>query len=139
MRLSEFKKEVRCLGLTHSGEKRTIYVSEGHDTCASVSLHTPYVAWLSVESIKSESIRAKLISLIAEFASTPLADRYERVVAKHENGSYVRELTVMMTGRPALEVEMTNDISEANDGISACERDWLDDFFGDKISYIEEY
>lgn len=29
MRLSEFEKEVQRLGLTHSGEKRTIYVSEG--------------------------------------------------------------------------------------------------------------
>ena len=44
-----------------------------------------------------------------------------------------------MMGKPALEVEMTNNFDEANDGISARERDWLDDFFGDKISYIEEY
>lgn len=28
---------------------------------------------------------------------------------------------------------------EANDSISSLEREWLNNFFGDKISYIEEY
>ena len=88
--------------------------------------------------IENEVTRAELISLVSEFANTPLTDRYKKVIAKHKNGSYVRQLTVVMMGKPALEIEMTNDIREANDSISACERDWLDDFFGDKISYIEE-
>ena len=33
---------------------------------------------------------------------------------------------------------MTNDINEANDSVSTREREWLDDYFGDKISYTEE-
>lgn len=89
--------------------------------------------------IENEVTRAELISLVSEFASTPLTDRYKKVIAKHKNGSYVKQLNVVMMGEPALEVEMTNDIGEANDGISERERNWLDDFFGDKISYIEEY
>lgn len=89
--------------------------------------------------IENEVTRAELISLVSEFANTPLTDRYKKVIAKHKNGSYVRQLNVVMIGKPALEVEMTNDIGEANDSISARERDWLDDFLADKISYIEEY
>ncbi len=44
-----------------------------------------------------------------------------------------------MMGKPALRVEMTNNYAGANDSISSLEREWLDSFFGDKISYIEEY
>lgn len=63
----------------------------------------------------------------------------KKVIAKHANGSYVREITLLMMGEPALRVEMTNDYDEANDGISDREREWLNDFFGDKIFYLEEY
>lgn len=94
---------------------------------------------MNTGGIENEVTRAELISIVSEFANTPLTDRYKKVIAKHKNGSYIRQLTVVMMGKPALEIEMTNDIKEANDCISACERDWLDDFFGNKISYIEEY
>lgn len=139
MKLSEFRKAIRRLGLTHSGEKRHIYISEDGNTCASVALRVPSVAWISVDGMKNESTRAKLISLVAEFANTPLSDRYEKVIAKHENGSYIKEVTLLMIGEPAFRVEMTNNYAEANDSISSREREWLNDFFGDKISYIEEY
>lgn len=139
MKLSEFKKAIQRLGLTHSGEKRKIYISEYGNTCASVALRVPSVAWISVEGMKDEDTRARLINLVAEFANTPLSDRYEKIIAKHENGSYVKEVTLLMMGKPALRVEMTNNYAEANDSISSLERKWLDNFFGDKISYIEEY
>ena len=139
MKLSEFKKSIRRLGLTHSGEKRCIYISEGGNTCASVALRVPSVAWISIDGMKDEDIRARLLNLVAEFANTPLSDRYEKVIAKHENGSYVKEITLLMMGEHALRVEMTNNRAEASDGISSLEREWLGDFFGDKISYIEEY
>lgn len=139
MKLSEFKKAIRRLGLTHSGERRQIYISEGGNTCASVALRVPSVAWISVDGIKDENTRARLINLVAEFANAPLSDRYEKVIAKHANGSYVKEVTLLMMGESALKVEMTNDRDEANDSISSLEREWLNNFFGDKISYIEEY
>ena len=139
MKLSEFRKAVRRLGLTYSGEKRQIYISEGGSTCASVALRVPSVAWVSVDGMKDKNTRARLINLVAEFANTPLSDRYEKVTAEHANGSYVKEVTLLMMGKPALRVEMTNNCAEANDSISSLERGWLDNFFGDKISYIEEY
>jgi len=139
MKLNEFRKAIRRLGLTYSGEKRCIYISEGGNTCASVALRVPSVAWISIDGMKDEGIRARLINLVAEFANTPLSDRYEKVIAKHENGSYVKEVTSLTIGEPALRVEMTNNCAEANDSISSLEREWLNNFFGDKISYIEEY
>lgn len=139
MKLSEFKKAIQRLGLTHSGEKRQIYISEYGNTCASVALRVPSVAWISVDGMKDENTRARLINLVAEFANTPLSDRYEKVIAKHDNGSYVKEVTLLMMGEPALRVEMTNNRAEASDGISSLEREWLNNFFGNKISYIEEY
>lgn len=139
MKLSEFRKAIRRLGLTHSGEKRQIYISEGGNTCASVALRVPSVAWISVDGVKNRTTREKLINLVAEFANTPLSDRYEKVIAEHENGSYVKEVTLLMMGEPALRVEMTNNYIEANNSISSLEREWLNNFFGDKISYIEEY
>ena len=139
MKLSEFRKAIRRLGFTHSGEKGQIYISEGSNACASVALRVPSVAWISVDGVKNERTRAKLINLVAEFANTPLSDRYEKVIAEHENGSYVKEVTLLMIGGPALRVEMTNNYAEANNSISSLEREWLNNFFGDKISYIEEY
>jgi hypothetical protein len=104
-----------------------------------VSLCNYADSWVNTQSIDDEATRAQLISLVSEFANTPLADRYGKVIAKHNNGTYVRQLTKMILSEPAIKVEMTNDINEANDDISAREREWLDDYFGDKISYIEEY
>lgn len=111
----------------------------GRKPCASIVLRRFADGWVNTGGIDNQATRAELISLVSEFANTPLTDRHERVIAKHKNGSYVKQLNVVMMGKPALEVEMTNDVGEANDGISARERDLLDDFFGDKISYIEEY
>ena len=139
MKLSEFKKAIQRLRLTHSGGKRQIYISEYGNTCASVALRVPSVAWISVDGMEDENTRARLINLVAEFANTPLFDRYEKVIAKHANGSYVKEVTLLMMGEPALRVEMTNNRAEASDGISSLEREWLNNFFGNKISYIEEY
>ena len=44
-----------------------------------------------------------------------------------------------MMGKPAPRVEMTNNYAEANNSISSLEREWLNDFFGDKIYYLEEH
>ena len=127
------------MGLTHSGGRRYIYISEDGNTCASVALRVPSVAWISVDGMKNENTRARLINLVAEFANTPLSDRYEKVIAKHENNSYVRQIGTVMIGNPALGVYMTSSIDEADDDISVRERELLDDLFGDKISYIEKH
>ena len=127
------------MGLTHSGGGRYIYISEGGNTCASVALRVPSVAWISVDGMKNENTRARLINLVAEFANTPLSDRYEKVIAKHENNSYVRQIGAVTIGNSALEVYMTSSIDEADDDISVRERELLDDLFGDKISYIEKH
>lgn len=139
MKLNDFIELIKEAGYKVFRGQYCIDISNGHTPCASVSLCNYADSWVNTQSINDEATRAQLISLVSEFANTPLTDRYEKVVAKHKNGSYVRQLTVVMMGKPALEIEMTNDIREANDSVSACERDWLDDFFGDKISYIEEY
>lgn len=139
MTLGEFTESAQAAGFRVRRGQYCVDVSIGGGTCAGVSLAKPANGWVDSSEIENEVTRAELISLVSEFANTPLTDRYKEVIAKHKNGSYVKQLTVVMMGKPALEVEMTNDIGEANDRISARERDWLDDFFGDKISYIEEY
>lgn len=139
MTLSEFNELAQAAGFKVRRGQYCVDISIGGGVCAGVSLRKFANGWVDSSEIENEVTRAELISLVSEFANTPLTDRYNKVVAKHKNGSYVRQLTVVMMGKPALEIEMTNDIREANDSISACERDWLDDFFGDKISYIEEY
>lgn len=139
MTLGEFKESAQAAGFKVRRGQYCVDVSIGGGVCAGVSLTKFANGWIDSSEIENEVTRAELINLVSEFANTPLTDRYKKVIAKHKNGSYVRQLTIVMMGKPALEIEMTNDINEANDGISACERDWLDDFFGDKISYIEEY
>lgn len=139
MTLSEFKELAKAAGFKVRRGQYCVDISIGGGVCAGVSLRKFANGWIDSSEIENEVTRAELISLVSEFANTPLTDRYKKVIAKHKNGSYVRQLTVIMMDKPALEIEMTNDISGANDGISARERDWLDDFFGDKISCIEEY
>lgn len=139
MTLNDFIELVKEAGYKVFRGQYCIDISNGYTPCASVSLYNYADGWVNTHSIDDEINRAQLISLVSEFANTPLGDRYEKVIAKHENGTYVRQLTKLIMSAPAIKVEMTNDINEANDGISAREREWLDDYFGDKISYIEEY
>ena len=139
MTLSEFEELTQAAGFRVRRGQYCVDISIGGEVCAGVSLKKFANGWIDSSEIENEVTRAELIGLVSEFANTPLTDRYKKVIAKHKNGSYVERLNVVMMGEPALEIEMTNDISGANDGICARERDWLDDFFGDKISYIEEY
>ena len=139
MTLSKFKELAQAAGFTVFVRSYCVDVNLGRIPCASIVLRRFADSWVNTGGIENEVTRAEFINLVSEFANTPLTDRYNKVIAKHKNGSYVRQLTVVMMGKPALEIEMTNDINEANDSISACEREWLDNFFGDKISYIEEY
>lgn len=139
MKLRDFRKLVQDAGFRVFCGSYCIDISNGHTPCASVSLYKYADSWVNTQSIDDKAIRAQLISFVSEFANTPLNDRNEKVIAKHKNGSYVKEVTLLMAGKPALKVEMTNDYNEANDGISCREREWLNDFFGDKISYIDEY
>lgn len=139
MKLRDFRELVQDAGFRVFCGQYCIDISNGRTPCASVSLCNYADSWVNTQSIDDEATRAQLISLVSEFANTPLNDRNEKVIAKHKNGSYVKEVTLLMTGKPALKVETTNDYNEANDGISGREREWLNDFFGDKIYYIEEY
>lgn len=139
MTLSEFKELAQAAGFRVFAGSYCVDVSLDRKPCASIVLRKFADGWVNTGNIDNDVIRAELISAVSEFANTPLTDRYEKVWAKHENGSYVKEVTVLMMGEPALRVEMTNDFKEANDSISDRERGWLDDHFGNKISYIEEY
>ena len=139
MTLSEFKELAKAAGFKVRRGQYCVDISIEGGVCAGVSLRKFANGWVDSSEIENEVTRAELISLVSEFANTPLTDRYNKVLAKHANGSYVKEVTILMMGKPALRVEMTNNYDEANDNISDRERDWLDDFFGDKISYIEEY
>lgn len=139
MKLRDFRELVQDAGFRVFCGSYCIDISNGNTPCASVSLCKYADSWVNTQSIDDKATRAKLISFVSEFANTPLNDRNEKVIAKHKNGSYVKKVTLLMTGKPALKVEMTNDYNEANDGISCREREWLNDFFGDKISYIDEY
>lgn len=107
--------------------------------CARVSLTTFADCWINNSQIKDREVCAVLNRTVLAFANTSLNDRNEKVIAKHENGSYVKEVTLLMMGKPAPRVEMTNNYAEANNSISSLEREWLNDFFGDKIYYLEEH
>lgn len=139
MKLRDFRELVQDAGFRVFCGQYCIDISNGHTPCASVSLCNYADSWVNTQSIDDEATRAQLISLVSEFANTPLNDRNEKVIAKHTNGSYVKEVTLLMMGKPALKVEMTNDYDEANDSISSQERKWLNDFFGDKVFYNVEY
>lgn len=107
--------------------------------CARVSLTIFADCWINNSQIKNREVCVILNRTVSAFANTPLNDRNKKVIAKHANGSYVKEVILLMMGETALRVEMTNNYTEANNGISSLEREWLNNFFGDKISYIEEY
>lgn len=139
MTLGNFRELAQAAGFKVQRGRYSVDISIGGGVCAGVSLVKYANGWVDSSEIENEITRAQLISLVADFINTPLGDRYEKVIAKHKNGSYVKEVTKIMMGESAIKVEMTNDINEANDSISACERNWLNNFFGDKISYIEEY
>ena len=139
MKLREFIETLEGEKFKVHKDQYFVGISWKGTPCARVSLTTFADCWMNNSRIKDREVCVVLNRTVSAFANTSLNDRNERVIAKHANGSYVKEVTLLMMGEPALGVEMTNDIREANDNISARERDRLDDFFGDKISYIEEY
>lgn len=139
MNLREFVKTIEEKGFKVKQAEHTVDIEWKDSPCAMVSLSSMSECWVNTSNIGDEIAREVLTRSVSAFTNTPLADRHGKVFAKHKNGSYVKEVTLLMMDRPALMIEMTNNYTEANDGISARERDWLDDFFGDKISYIEEY
>lgn len=139
MKLREFIKILEDEKFKVHKDQYFVDISWKGTPCARVSLTTFADCWINNSQIKNREICVILNRTVSAFANTPLNDRNEKVIAKHANGSYVKEVTLLMMGEPALKVEMTNNYDEANDGISDHEREWLNDFFGDKIYYLEEY
>nr|DAJ83795.1 MAG TPA: hypothetical protein [Caudoviricetes sp.] len=64
--------------------------------CARVSLTTLADCWINNGQIKDREVCAILNRAVLSFANTPLNDRNEKLIAKHANGSYVKEVTPLM-------------------------------------------
>lgn len=139
MKLREFIKILEDEKFKVRKDQYFVNISWRGTPCARVSLTIFADCWINNSQIKNREVCVILNRTVSAFANTSLNDRNEKVIAKHANGSYVKEVTLLMMGESALKVEMTNDYDEANDGISDREREWLNDFFGDKISYTELY
>lgn len=95
MTLGEFTESAQAAGFKVRRGQYRVDISIGGRACASVSLRRFANGWVDSSEIENEVTRAELISLVSEFANTPLTDRYKIVVAKHKNGSYVRQLNVV--------------------------------------------
>ena len=139
MKLREFIEILEGEKFKVHKDQYSVDISWKGTPCARVSLTTFADCWINNSQIKDRDVCVLLNRAVSSFANTSLNDRNKKVIAKHANGSYVKEVTLLMMGESALRVEMTNDYDEANDGISDREREWLNDFFGDKIYYLEEY
>lgn len=139
MNLREFIKAIEENGFKVKQAEHTVDIEWKDSPCAMVSLSSMSECWVNTSNIGDEIAREALTRSVSAFTNTPLADRRRKMIAKHKNGSYVKEVALLMMGKPALRVEMTNNYTEANDSISSLEREWLNNFFGDKISYIEEH
>lgn len=139
MKLREFIKIIEEKGFKVKRSEHTVDIEWKGSPCAMVSLSSVSECWVNTSNIGDEIAREVLTRSVSVFTNTSLTDRHERVIAQHKNGSWVKEVTLLMMGKPALRVEMTNSMTDANDSISEQERGWLNDFFGDKISYTELY
>lgn len=139
MTLSEFKELAQAAGFKVRRGQYCVDISIGGGTCAGVSLRKFANGWVDSSEIENEVTRAELISLVSEFANTPLTDRYNKVIAKHKNGSYVSDISRKKVDEPAFVIEMTDKLDEADEHINTRQRKWLDELFGDKIYYLEEY
>lgn len=139
MKLREFIEILESEKFKVHRDRYFVDISWRGTPCARVSLTNLADCWINNSQIKDREVCVVLNRTVSAFANTSLNDRNEKVIAGHKNGSYVKEVTLLMIGEPALKVEMTNSIDEANDSISDCEREWLNDFFGDKISYMDGY
>ena len=140
MTYRDFRRVAEGLGFKTSIGTYDLEVYSGVRSYASVSTREAGVGWINTNNITDREKAGSLFRFTALLTCTPLSDRYDNVIAKHKNGSYVKSVTALTLGKsPELRVEMTNDRAEASDGISSLEREWLNNFFGNKISYIEEY
>lgn len=139
MKLREFIKIIEGKGFKVKRSEYTVDIEWKGSPCAMVSLSSVSDCWVNTSNIGDEIAREVLTRSVSVFTNTSLTDRHEKVIAQHKNGSWVKEVTLLMMGKPALRVEMTNSMTGANDSISEQERGWLNDFFGDKISYTELY
>lgn len=84
MTLSEFTKLAQAAGFEVRRGQYCIDISIGGRLCAGVSLRKFASGWVDSSEIEDEVTRAELISLVSEFANTPLTDRHERVIARHK-------------------------------------------------------
>ena len=80
MTLGEFKEMAQAAGFKVFVGSYCVDVSLGRKPCASIILHKFADSWVNTGGIDNEVTRAELISLVSEFANTPLTDRHERVM-----------------------------------------------------------
>ena len=139
MKLREFVKIAEDKGFGVEQSEKAIDIEWKDTPCAMVSLVSESECWINTSNIRDVEVRAILNRLVSAFANTPLNSRNEKVIAAHKNGSYVRDISRKKVDKPAFVIEMTDKLDEANEHINARQRKWLDELFGDKIYYLEEY
>lgn len=139
MRLREFVETLKDKGFEVEQSEKAIDIEWKDTPCAMVSLVSESECWINTSNIRGAEVRAVLNRLVSAFANTPLNSRNEKVIAAHKNGSYVRDISRKKVDEPAFVIEMTDKLDGVDEHIDARQRKWLDELFGDKISYIEKY
>lgn len=139
MKLREFVETLENKGFEVEQSEKAIDIEWKDTPCAMVSLVCESECWINTSNIRDVEVRAILNRLVLAFANTPLNNRNEKVIAAHKNGSYVSDIFRKKVDEPAFVVEMTDKLDEADEHINVRQRKWLDELFGDKIFYHEEY
>lgn len=139
MKLKDFVKIADEKGFKVERSQYTIDLLWRGVPCATVSLKKESDCWINTSKINDTEARMILNRTVSAFANTPLNNRNEKVIAAHKNGSYVRDISRKKVDEPAFVVKMTDKLDEADEHINSRQREWLDELFGDKIYYLEEY
>lgn len=139
MKLREFVEILKDKGFEIEQSEKAIDIEWKDTPCAMVSLVSESECWINTSNIRDVEVRAILNRLVSAFANTPLNSRNEKVIAAHKNGLYVRDISRKKVDEPAFVIEMTDKLDGVDEHIDARRRKWLDELFGDKISYIEKY
>lgn len=138
MILNEFRDAIQKYGFKMWQNDDQITVDHDGHVYAHIDLSKEAFARINTEKLEDidPDKRKALLSVVAEFATTPADRRHEKVIARHNTNMYIREVECWNTG---MNIVFTCDKEKADQYITYGEREILDRLFGKAVSYEEIY
>lgn len=136
MNLDVFKETIKQKNITVQDHKYCVDVYYSGKLYAKIFMNKDFAYWADTSNIPIEYRRA-FVSALNKFIDTPYTKRRDRLVARHSNHMYVKNVDMKTYYNSFVaQVEMVGDADRADKYMTQDKKNVLEKLFGKEIHFV---